>query len=98
MIHISVHLGLQSFTLEVAVTLGGKVTSILGPSGSGKTSLLETIAGLRRGTVGRIVVGDVIFLDSSQGVRLAPERRGIGYVPQEPALFPHLDVRDNVRY
>ena len=40
----------------------------------------------------------VTFLDSSQGVRLAPEKRSIGYVPQEPALFPHLDVQDNVRY
>jgi molybdate transport system ATP-binding protein len=98
MIHLGVRLALHSFALEVAVTLGGKVTSILGPSGSGKTSLLETIAGLRKSAVGRIVVGDVTFLDSDRGVRLAPEKRGIGYVPQEPALFPHLDVRDNVRY
>ena len=69
-----------------------------GTSGSGKTSLLEVIAGLRGDAVGRIVIGDITFLDSSQGVRLAPEKRGIGYVPQEPALFPHLDVQDNVRY
>lgn len=98
MIDLGVKLALHSFALEVAVTLKSKVISILGPSGSGKTSLLETIAGLRKGAVGRIVVGDVTFLDSNQRVRLAPEKRGVGYVPQEPALFPHLDVQDNVRY
>src|SRR5258706_11764476 len=98
MIHLGIKLALHSFALEVAVTLGGNATAIFGPSGSGKTSLLEMIAGLRKGAVGRIVVGDVPFLDSSHGVRLAPEERKIGYVPQEPALFPHLSVRDNVRY
>jgi molybdate transport system ATP-binding protein len=85
-------------SLEVAVTLGGKATAIVGPSGAGKTSLLEVIAGLRAGATGRVVVDQTTFLDSGRGVRLAPEERGIGYVPQEPALFPHLIVRDNVRY
>src|SRR5262245_37056704 len=91
-------LGPNPPSLEVAVTLAGKVTAILGPSGSGKTSLLEVIAGLRTGAEGRVVIDQTTFLDSGEGVRLAPERRGIGYVPQEPALFPHLVVRDNVRY
>src|SRR6185369_16134594 len=86
------------FALEVALTLGGKVTAILGPSGAGKTSLLEVIAGLRPAAVGRVVVESTTFLDSRERVRLPPERRNVGYVPQEPALFPHLDVRDNIRY
>lgn len=98
MIQLDFRLALQPFALELAVTLGSKVTAILGPSGSGKTSLLEVIAGLRKGAVGRVVVGDTTFLDSAGGTRLAPEKRCIGYVPQEPALFPHLDVLGNVRF
>lgn len=71
---------------------------MLGPSGSGKTSLLETITGLRRGARGRIALGDDVLLDSERGVCLAPERRRVGYVPQDALLFPHLDVRGNVRF
>ena len=68
-----------------------KVTALVGPSGSGKTSLVESIAGLRRAT-GRIVVDSVPLIDRP------PERRGVGYVPQDAALFPHLSARDNIRY
>jgi molybdate transport system ATP-binding protein len=88
----------KALAVEVSVTLGGRVTAVLGPSGSGKTSLLEVIAGLRKNAIGRVVVDGVTFLDSRERVCLPPERRGVGYVPQEPALFPHLDVRHNVRY
>ncbi len=86
------------FVLEISLTLGGKVTAVLGPSGSGKTSLLEVIAGLRKEAMGRVVVDQTTFLDSGERRYLPPERRSIGYVPQEPALFPHINVRDNVRY
>jgi molybdate transport system ATP-binding protein len=88
----------SSFSLEVSATLGGRITAILGPSGAGKTSLLEVIAGLRTRAVGRVVVDDTTFLDSGERLRLRPEERRVGYVPQTPALFPHLDVRGNVRY
>jgi molybdate transport system ATP-binding protein len=98
MIHLDFRLPLHAFTLEMSAGLSSQVTAILGPSGSGKTSLLEVIAGLRKGAVGRIVVEGDTFLDSSRGIRLPPEKRGIGYVPQEPGLFPHLDVRGNIRY
>jgi len=97
-IQLDFRLALLPFALEMAVTLGSRVTAILGPSGSGKTSLLEVIAGLRKGAVGKVVVGDATFLDSARGTRLPPEKRAIGYVPQEPALFPHLDVLGNVGF
>ncbi len=90
--------GTNPFSLEVDVATQGNVIAVLGPSGSGKTSLLEVIAGLRQDAVGRVSVDETIFLDSSARVALPPERRRIGYVPQLPSLFPHLDVRDNVRY
>jgi molybdate transport system ATP-binding protein len=98
MIDLSIRLPLPPFTLEVELALAGRVTAVLGPSGCGKTSLLEIIAGLRRGAQGRATLDGVVFLDSERGFRLPPERRQIGYVPQEPALFPHLDVAANVRY
>jgi molybdate transport system ATP-binding protein len=70
----------------------------MGPSGSGKTSLLEAIAGLRRRGRGRIALGDDVLLDSARGVSLPPERRRVGYVPQDAGLFPHLTVDGNVRF
>jgi molybdate transport system ATP-binding protein len=98
MIDLSFRLARPPFSLEVELALGGRVTAVLGPSGSGKTSLLEVIAGLRRRAQGRVTLDGAIFLDSERKIELPPERRHIGYVPQEPALFPHLDVAGNVRY
>jgi molybdate transport system ATP-binding protein len=98
MIDLSIRLALQPFTLEIELALAGRATAILGPSGCGKTSLLEIIAGLRRHAEGRAALDGDVFLDSDRKIHLPPERRHIGYVPQEPALFPHLDVGDNVRY
>lgn len=97
MIEIDVRLPLAAFTLDVRCSLTAKVTSVIGPSGSGKTSLIESIAGLRRAR-GRIAIDDVALLDSERGIDLPPERRAIGYVPQDAALFPHLRVAENIRF
>ena len=70
----------------------------MGPSGSGKTSLLEVLAGLRPGARGRIAVAGATWLDSDTGVRVPPEGRHVGYVPQDAGLFPHLTVRGNVLF
>ena len=72
------------------------VTAILGSSGSGKSTLLRCIAGLLRPETGRITIGSTAVFDS--GVWVPPERRGIGLVPQEGSLFPHLSVGANVSY
>jgi iron(III) transport system ATP-binding protein len=72
------------------------VTAILGSSGSGKSTLLRCIAGLLRPEAGRITIGTTAVFDT--GVWVPPERRGIGLVPQEGSLFPHLSVGDNVGY
>jgi molybdate transport system ATP-binding protein len=97
-ITIDIRLPLARFVLEVSCSLESSVTAIVGASGSGKTSLLEAIAGLREGTRGRIVIDDSILLDSGRGVGLPPDKRRVGYVPQEIALFPHLSARDNVTF
>lgn len=89
-------LPLGHFPLRLSVTLGGGITGLSGPSGSGKTSLLEVIAGLRRPAAGRILLDGVTLLDAGAGIFVPPWRRRMGYVPQDQALFPHLDVRRNL--
>jgi molybdate transport system ATP-binding protein len=88
---------LAPFPLRVRARLGASVTAVMGPSGAGKTSLLEAIAGLRR-VEGRIAVGESVFHDDAGGVRLPPEKRRVGYVPQDAGLFPHLTAGANVRF
>ena len=97
-VEIDVALPLPRFELRVQADLPSGLTALMGPSGSGKTSLLETLAGLRRRARGRVAVAGELLCDSDRGIRLAPERRRVGYVPQDAALFPHLDVRGNVRF
>ncbi len=70
----------------------------MGPSGAGKTSLLRAVAGLERPDAGRIAFGGETWLDAARGVHLSPERRRVGYVPQDYALFPHLTVAGNVSF
>jgi molybdate transport system ATP-binding protein len=97
-IEVRVDLPLPRFHLRVDVRLGTGVTALMGPSGSGKTSLLEVLAGLRPGARGRIGLGGATWLDSDAGVRVPPEGRRVGYVPQDAGLFPHLSVRANVLF
>ena len=80
---------LQDVSLQVAE---GEYFVLLGPTGSGKTLLAECICGLNRIDSGRIWIGQ------EDVTRLEPRYRGIGYVPQDYALFPHQSVRANVRF
>jgi molybdate transport system ATP-binding protein len=91
-------LPLTAFALEVNARLGAHITGVFGASGSGKTSLLEVIAGLRRPASGRIILDGTVLSDAASGVFLAAAQRHIGYVPQDDALFPHLNVRQNLCY
>jgi len=75
---------------------GGELVSVLGPSGCGKTTLLRMIAGFEAPDAGTIVVGDRTV--AGPGEWVPPERRRIGMVFQDYALFPHLRVRDNVAF
>jgi iron(III) transport system ATP-binding protein len=74
----------------------GSRTAIVGPSGSGKTTLLRIIAGFEAPDVGRVVLGPQTLADGPQFI--PAHRRGIGFVPQEGALFPHLSIADNVGF
>ena len=86
------------FSLECEATIGDGVTALFGPSGSGKTTLLSCIAGLATPDEGRIeALGRVVY-SSREGKKVAPEKRRFGYVLQEAALFPHMNVWQNVVY
>jgi molybdate transport system ATP-binding protein len=95
-IQAKLNLPLDRFTLSVDLKLRRHVTGIFGISGCGKTSLLETIAGLRRGARGMLRLGDRVWQDTSRKTFVPPESREIGYVPQDGLLFPHRDVRANL--
>jgi len=88
----------SSFELEAKLAVSPGVTVIVGHSGAGKTTLLRCIAGLSHPEEGRIAIGDRVLFDSRKKIRLEPAQRGVAFVFQDLALFPHLSVEDNVMY
>ena len=92
-------LPLSTFRLnvDIDVPISG-ITAIFGPSGSGKTTLLRCLAGLERAPHGFMQFGEEVWQDESLGLCLPLHSRPIGYVFQEPRLFPHYDVRANLLY
>lgn len=74
------------------------LTAILGPSGSGKSTLLRLLAGLEQADAGRVQVGGLAWLDTARGVRLPPQKRPVGMVFQEYALFGNMTVAENIGY
>ncbi len=90
---------LRSFVAAVELTVPrGTTTALVGPSGAGKTTVLRVIAGLLRPNRGTLTVDGVSWLDTQRGQDRPPEQRRVGYLFQEYALFPHLDVSRNVRF
>ena len=98
MLKIRVRKQLAEFALNVDAVCPYPVTAILGPSGAGKTTLLNLVSGLLRPDAGEICVDDTVLFSSEQRIDLPPEQRRIGYVFQDDLLFPHLTVRQNLRY
>ncbi len=87
------------FRLRVELNLPSSgVTVVLGPSGSGKSTLLRLIAGLEQPQEGRIQVGGQLWLDTGRRVSLAPQRRRVGMVFQDYALFANMTVAGNIGY
>jgi molybdate transport system ATP-binding protein len=90
--------GLRAFRLALELEIGAETVALVGPSGAGKSSVLRAVAGLVRPERGMVAFGHTTWLDTVRGIDLPPERRGVGLVFQEYALFPHLDVRANVSF
>jgi molybdate transport system ATP-binding protein len=88
---------LRSFELDVSLAVDSTV-ALVGPSGAGKSTVLNAIAGLVRPRGGTIRCGEETWFDAGAGLFVAPERRSVGLVFQDYALFPHLTVRANVEY
>lgn len=87
------------FCLDMDLVLPGTGVSVLyGPSGAGKTSVLRIIAGLDRVQGGYLSVAGEVWQDAEQNIFVPAHRRSVGYVPQGPSLFPHLNVRANIEY
>ncbi|WP_270976507.1 sulfate/molybdate ABC transporter ATP-binding protein [Campylobacter upsaliensis] len=76
----------------------GEISAIFGESGAGKTTLLRILAGLITPQKGFIRVGDEIWLDLKKGINLSPQKRSLGFVFQDYALFPNMSVRENLAY
>jgi len=88
----------KDFELDLAISLPPGITILFGPSGAGKTTLLDCIAGLVHSDAGRIAIAENTLFDSALGINVPPQRRKVGYVFQDLALFPHLSVEGNVEY
>jgi len=84
--------------LDVDLDTGPGTLVLIGPNGAGKTSLLSHVLGVLPVEQGRIAVGDEVLLDTAARIEVPIERRRLGYVPQEYALFPHLTVSQNVAF
>jgi ABC-type sulfate/molybdate transport systems ATPase subunit len=90
---------LRSFRASADLTVErGETVALVGPSGAGKTTVLRVVAGLLRPAEGAVTLDDLVLLDTHRGIDVAPEHRRVGYLFQEYALFPHLDVAHNVRF
>jgi molybdate transport system ATP-binding protein len=88
----------SDFVLDVDFRAAPGFTIVFGASGAGKTTLLDCIAGLIRPDSGRIAIGGQALFDAAEHAHLQVEKRNIGYVFQDLALFPHLTVEENVSY
>ncbi|HZG81694.1 MAG TPA: ATP-binding cassette domain-containing protein, partial [Brevibacillus sp.] len=97
MLTVSIQKQLPDFLLDVCFAIQEVIVVLFGPSGSGKTTILNSIAGLVTPDAGMIRLGDNMFYE--QGKKQLPvQKRNIGYVFQDYALFPHMTVAQNIRY
>jgi len=92
-------LGFGTFELEGRLAVkAGETLALVGPNGAGKSTCLNVVAGLLRPQTGRVVCAGEVWTDIARGVFVPPERRRVGLVFQDFALFPHLTAGENVAY
>src|SRR5512140_3002484 len=98
MLEFRVQKRVGALDLDVALAASDETMLIAGPNGAGKSTLLRLLLGVLRPDAGRIALEGSALFDSATRVDAPPERRRLGYVPQDYALFPHLDVAGNVAF
>ena len=96
--HKTLRAGARRFDLRVTLRSDSQRVVIHGPSGAGKSQTLQAIAGLMQPDGGHIRIAGRTLFDATAGIRLTPQARRCGYLFQDYALFPHLDVRQNVLF
>ena len=89
------HTVLKNFSLEVK---SGQIVCLVGPSGCGKTTLVRSLLGLNKPETGTITVGDRVLFDAQKRINVPAEKRNIGIVFQDYAVWPHMTVIENVSY
>lgn len=95
---VSLALERGEFSLDVQFVWNERVCVFFGPSGAGKSTLFEAVLGLHPTTRSRVRIGGEWLEDSEAGLCRPTWKRGLGWVPQDPTLFPHLDVQANLRF
>ena len=95
-LHVDIRKRLGSFTLDVKFSAENGITSLLGASGCGKSMTLKCIAGIEKPDEGRIELDGTVLFDSAQKINLPPQKRRVGYLFQNYALFPNMTVRQNI--
>lgn len=95
-LYVDIEKKLESWTLKVKFENQQGVIGFLGESGSGKSMTLKCIAGLENPTKGKIILNGRVLFDSHKKINLATQERNIGYLFQNYALFPHMNVRENI--
>lgn len=99
MLSVEVRKALREFELAISFEVKPAETLvIIGPSGCGKTTTLNIVAGLMRPDTGRVALGERVLVDCVAGVEVPTEDRGVGFVFQDFALFPHMSAAENVAY
>lgn len=93
---VELHKKLGDFSLDVSFEAGEEVLGLLGASGSGKSMTLKCIAGIETPDSGRILLNGVPLFDSEKGINLPPQKRKVGYLFQQYALFPNMTVEQNI--
>ncbi|RMA97913.1 ABC transporter ATP-binding protein [Hydrogenothermus marinus] len=90
---------IKPFYLDIDLQIkNNQFITIFGKSGSGKTTILRTIAGLEKADEGFIHVVDEVWLDTKKGINLPPQKRKIGFLFQDYALFPNMNVEENIKF
>ena len=98
MLKVTIKKILPDFDLEMDFEVENNITELFGPSGCGKTTTLRCIAGLERPDAGKIMLDDQSFFSSAEKIFVPPRERGVGYMFQDYALFPHMSVESNILY
>jgi molybdate transport system ATP-binding protein len=98
MITFDIQVSRPGFSLDVAGEFDDGITAVFGPSGAGKSTLLNCLAGSLRPTSGEIRIDGEVVYSSDNKISVSPEKRRIGIVYQDGALFPHMTVRKNIEF